>query len=374
MQHPCGVRAEATRVMPLARIITRSQACSRELALDLLARGYTVEIVPPDKIPDSLADLELRVDADSNPGQLIATVETQDGASLDFVHHLKAPMGDFVRRQPEPESSYTDDYPNDEPVSFNAELTLEDVELPTESPQLVAKIISPSAAILVEPFEEEPAHPAVPSEIETLKLETPAVETIDSPLHFAAEDLTIVTLPSVDPILFDAAPLEPTLTGSATSASVRPVDRAARLPWRAPLTFAAVVLLALALAVGARRNGKAAAEMPTLVPDAEKVLAASPATKSQPDPNPPPSPLPKPDPAIAVTPAVIAKAESVAIAVPTAHPNEVVAPNTVTYLDDRYKPAPKSYPAKRQARRHSKTHQQAHKHDTGIVAANSVTY
>ncbi len=49
--------------MALARIITRSNARSRELALDLLARGYAVEIISPDKIPDNIADLELRVDA-----------------------------------------------------------------------------------------------------------------------------------------------------------------------------------------------------------------------------------------------------------------------------------------------------------------------
>jgi hypothetical protein len=59
--------------MALARIITRSQPCSRQLALDLIARGYAVEIVSPDSIPDNLADLELRVEED--PGnQLVASV------------------------------------------------------------------------------------------------------------------------------------------------------------------------------------------------------------------------------------------------------------------------------------------------------------
>jgi hypothetical protein len=353
--------------MPLARIITRSQACSRELALDLLARGYAVEIVSPDKIPDSLADLELRVDAETNPDQLIATVETQDGASLDFIHHLKAPMGDFIRRPPEPESFYTNDSPNDEPVSFNAEPALEDIELPAESPQLVAKIISPSAAILIEPFDEENLQPAVPPEIETLKVETSEIESIESSPNFAAENWTVTTHATAAPIIFEAASLEPTPTNSATPASVRPVDRAARLPWRAAITFAAVVLLALALAVGSRRNGKTAIEMPAATPTAEKVLAASPATN--PDPNPPlQSPVPKPDPAIAATTAGAAKAEPVAIAAPAPHHDEVVARDTVTYLDNRYKPVPKS--TKHQAQRHSK----AHKRDSGIVAANSVTY
>src|ERR1017187_5705531 len=92
-----------TNDMALARIISRSQQCSRELALDLLGRGYTVEIVSPDAIPDSLADLELRVE--SGPADILtASVEAHRGArstSLEFVHHLKAPMGDFIRRPPE---------------------------------------------------------------------------------------------------------------------------------------------------------------------------------------------------------------------------------------------------------------------------------
>jgi len=89
--------------MALARIISRSHQCSRELALDLLARGYAVEIVSPDAVPDNIADLELRVD--SGPGDLLtANVETHNGAhsaSLEFVHHLKSPMVDFRRRPPQ---------------------------------------------------------------------------------------------------------------------------------------------------------------------------------------------------------------------------------------------------------------------------------
>jgi hypothetical protein len=89
--------------MALARIITRSHSCSRELALDLLARGYAVEIVSPDSIPDNLADLELRVEEDHG-NQLVASMQAHNGdrsASLEFAHHLKAPMVDFIRRPPE---------------------------------------------------------------------------------------------------------------------------------------------------------------------------------------------------------------------------------------------------------------------------------
>src|SRR5258706_10035827 len=118
--------------MALARIITRSNPCSRQLALDLLGRGYAVEIVSPDSIPDNLADLELRVEED--PGnQLIASVEAHNGehtASLEFLHYLKAPMPDFIRRPP-PEPHEAVHY-LEPPVNFNAEPGAEDVEPPAD--------------------------------------------------------------------------------------------------------------------------------------------------------------------------------------------------------------------------------------------------
>src|SRR6202790_4482825 len=107
--------------MALARIITRSHSCSRQLAFDLIARGYAVEIVSPDSIPDNLADLELRVEED--PGnQLVASVEAHNGertTSLEFVHYLKAPMPDFIRRPP-PEPHEAVPFP-EPPVSFRSE-------------------------------------------------------------------------------------------------------------------------------------------------------------------------------------------------------------------------------------------------------------
>src|ERR1035437_230291 len=132
--------------MALARIITRSHACSRELALDLLARGYVVEIVSPDKIPDNIADLELRVDA--GPGdRLTATVEAHDGersASLEFLHYLKAPMVDFIRRPPDaPEVVRF----SEQPVRFNAAPSIESVGLPAEVPQPAQKIVSPATGV-----------------------------------------------------------------------------------------------------------------------------------------------------------------------------------------------------------------------------------
>src|ERR1700757_2865706 len=110
--------------MALARIITRSNACSRELALDLLGRGYAVEIVSPDSVPDDLADLELRVEED--PGNhLVASVEAHNGehtAALEFLHYLKAPMPDFVRRPPELHEAAPS---SEKPVSFHVEHSAE---------------------------------------------------------------------------------------------------------------------------------------------------------------------------------------------------------------------------------------------------------
>lgn len=118
--------------MALARIISHSHEHCRELAVDLLARGYAVEIVSPDRIPDNFADLELRVDADI-ANALTAKVAARTGGHssiLDFVHHLSAPMGDFVRRPPK---TKFESIANPAPVNFNAEPTLAaEVEIPAQ--------------------------------------------------------------------------------------------------------------------------------------------------------------------------------------------------------------------------------------------------
>jgi hypothetical protein len=48
--------------MPLARIITRSPEESRELAAKLRARGYSVEIVSPEQVPETVADVEVTLE------------------------------------------------------------------------------------------------------------------------------------------------------------------------------------------------------------------------------------------------------------------------------------------------------------------------
>ena len=394
--------------MALARIITRSHQCSRELALDLLARGYAVEIVSPDKIPDNIADLELRVD--TGPGDhLIASVEAHDGdrsASLEFVHHLKAPMGDFMRRPPEPGEAF---HIPEEPVSFNAEPGIEDVELPADAPQLTPTIISPATQIFVdsecESFERDSEE--VPRLISLPDL-SPSV-AVEPPSHFA-EVVAMIAAPIAQSVMTEPAIVEapvvapaiaaPIATSVATPAKQQPTQQPQRHSrpagwfWRAGLTFASVVLLALVLGFGLRRTGKTATQI-SGVTTAEKVLAAPtdvntlsvpsaekdsgqvsamalppPATKSEAISN-----HVRQDPP--VVKAKAAKAETVTAktsitakaGVSRGHSNDLIARDTVTYLDERYKPESTPKSTKHVARRHPSSR----KHG-GVIAANTVTY
>jgi hypothetical protein len=84
--------------MALARIISHSRRYSQELALDLLQRGYAVEILSPDATPENVADLEFRVESD--PDLLSGTVKVHHGdhsASMDFAYRLKDRMVDVQK-------------------------------------------------------------------------------------------------------------------------------------------------------------------------------------------------------------------------------------------------------------------------------------
>jgi hypothetical protein len=415
--------------MALARIITRSQACSRQLALDLLARGYAVEIVSPDNIPDNIADLELRVD--TAPGdQLIASVEAHNGdrsASLDFVHHLKAPMVDFMRRSPEPlEAVY---FPA-EPVSFNAEQSseVEDIELPASALQLVPEAVSAVPDALPSPE----AHTGedevyIKDESLTAPHDTfPALEmALPIPIaeEYSAHDSIIDQPPqrpeivqSLDVQSLDAQAIE-VQSKEVHPKDVQPIDvrpsmvqperkpqarnRSARSFKRDALIFASVMLLALVLGYGIRRSGSdttkpsaqnsgavqsgnpetvaAASTSVNLVPAGSSVNAAvEDAARPAPEL---PQPLaidsgvnssqPPQQPQAMKPPAVVARTSiaSKPARIPHKHDGDLVARDTVTYLDKSFKPAPKPKSTKTLAHRKPGSH----KHG-GIVAANSVTY
>jgi len=332
--------------MALARIITRSQACSRELALDLLARGYAVEIVSPDAIPDNLADLELQVD--TAPGdRSIANAGAHDGegsAALEFLHHLKAPMRDFIRRPPQPRAAL---HFSEVPVSFDAEPSIEDLQSPAEVPQLATRVVSPAAEILVD-----------------AKLD-PKLEPKEG-----------------------ARPAVPLVTR----------DRAAGWRWRAALTFAIVLLLALVLAFGMRRTNKAAAPGVVLVEkvaaaptDVDLLSAAGSEKGSGEDPRQlpavtvstaalkpegnslrAPQELPVANAGVATASAATASATTATNGASISHrrDDDLIAPDTVTYFDKRFDPtASKAEPANQFARGPS-----SRKHDGGVIAAHTVTY
>jgi len=386
--------------MALARIITHSQACSRELALDLLARGYAVEIISPDSIPNDIADLELRVDTVLG-NQLIASVEAHNGertASLEFLHQLKAPMADFIRRPPEPRESA---HSPKEPVSFHAVPNVEAVELPAEAPQPAPKAVSPAADVLPVPEldREEGARLILPPE------PLPSVP-VELPSSCAVEASTIAQPTLVEPTTVEPTLVEATLVETTTVQSrekPQPPDRPAGWFWRAALTFASVVLLALVLGFGMRRTGKASAQGSAAAP-AENVAAAStdvgllsgaiPETDPQKDPGQVlAAPVPPPaTPAIRSqgnsnhTPEESRVAKAGAATASTAKPStakaeamtsyrlgaDLIARDTVTYFDERAsnETALRAKPAKRFARQH----QRSGKYSGGVIAANTVTY
>jgi hypothetical protein len=238
--------------MALARIITRSHSCSRELALDLIARGYAVEIVSPDSIPDNLADLELRVEED--PGnQLVASVQAHNGertASLEFVHYLKAPMADFIRRPPEPHEAV---HSPEKPARFIADQNGEVVEPPADAPHLAPETVCPAAEILhdaelvPELNRDDGACPVLPPH------QSPSLP-VQPPGHVAAAVSTMAR-PMIS---------KPTMAKSTIAPSVREWewrDRPAGWPsWRTALTAVSAVLLALVLSYGVRRTNKASAQ------------------------------------------------------------------------------------------------------------------
>jgi hypothetical protein len=395
--------------MALARIITRSQACSRELALDLLARGYAVEIVSPDAIPDNIADLELRVDA--GPGdQVTATVEAHGrdhSSSLDFVHHLKSPMVDFKRRPPEPRQASRF---SDVPVSFDAEQSLEDVEMPAEVSQSAAIDAEVGIDVVVADGIFVDHFPEIEIEENERLIEPsePLVSQPKSPVHLAPEALAQRESPAKP--TFEPSVEPGVLSPSDTPDTPQWRDRPAGWFWRVGVACVSIVALVL-LGFGFLQNGKAAArvsgqnsnsedvagkaapENASLAPPGKEIARVSPPSPS--------SPVTKPQPALAdtqqsstivVPPATVASivastaVASTAIAStaksPRKHDEDLIAPNTVTYLDKRFAPAPSSRrlaktkpKTKTTSTRHAANrHTSPHSHHGSVVAANKVTY
>jgi hypothetical protein len=352
--------------MTLARIITRSQACSRELALDLLARGYAVEIVSPDKVPDNIADLELRVDI--GPGdQLVANVEAHDGertASLEFVRDLKVPMVNIACRPPDVGEANSS---SGERGDFKVTPGIGDAELIAGAPQVASRAASRALEILLNReldfginLEEDPR------QIAPQALSRRPVKSLE---YLATEDAA-VPLPAI--VLHTRA-------GQLHS-------RSARWPRRAALILVSLVLLAVVLGFSMRRTSKGAARSSEVLPVDEmstastgvNLLSAVGAGKD-------PGRDPRQVSALSLPPVAAdsqgnyshppSGAQVAKVRVPLARSqimvsrDDLIARDTVTYLDKRYEPTPKAKPAK--PRLHGGT--RSHSTHGGGIAANAAT-
>jgi hypothetical protein len=352
--------------MALARIITRFDVCANELSLQLIERGYVVEIVSPDSIPDHAADLELRIDRYSHD-QLVATVKAGDGeraSSLNFVHRLKSLLPESAELT---KAIYCSDAADDSKA---------------DSPDIRSDIEEEKCPPMVRPsitFSNDRPQP--------VRASTPAINprttTVD-PATFllaAASALPATATPTPGPRL--VPPLrKKRLRGPANFYA------------GAALTFAAIVLLALALSFGVRHSTNQSVSAKPVVP--AKVAAASigmtaltdsnaateishqKETKNNPAEVTSEAPVAapansgkKPDAAaqpfsetnLGVTgDSKVSSAKKIA----SSHSYDFVAHDTVTYLDGRYKPAQNAesaIPARGAPSKHN-----------DAIAANTVTY
>ncbi len=396
--------------MALARIITRSQVCARQLASDLLARGYAVEVVTPDSIPGNRADLELRVEENAG-NQLLASVQAHDGrrsASFEFRHHLRAPIADFLRKTQETTEVI---YLSGEPGSFVAEPKPERVELPV-SPQLEPKIVSAPAPVLYDSRSDSGPDSGSAVSRSTASPSTDSISTESSwqktvpilpppqpqpPLSVkpvaAAEAPSPIAVPLAPPRL---APVRVPSATDQTRSKPNPRKRPPRWGWRAALAFTGMVSLALVVGLGARRPKKTYAPISEAL-STQKIstpsIHASPWVAASPDNShddstaipgeiysSPPSPSPiewgsdqAPRTADSAEEAVVRASivHKKALGKTSHHDEGSIARDTVTYLDPHYRPhAPKGRSANRLARRDSAPH----KHNGGVIAANTVTY
>jgi len=209
--------------MALARIITRSDTCSRELAFDLLGRGYAVEIVTPDSIPSHRADLELRVETGAGD-RLTASVIARDGersASLEFVRELKTTISDTV---PAPAALETDLVARS--TNAEAESSLKTLEAPVEA-SAAASAVRPTEIMLTpasEPIPQNKQYP-VPEIKPEIKEDVEAVKEALQPIAAEAQEV----MPNPLPLLAEELPGN---FASASSMIMRPTGQAAALRGR----------------------------------------------------------------------------------------------------------------------------------------------
>ena len=209
--------------MALARIITRSDTCSRELAFDLLGRGYAVEVVTPDSIPPHRADLELRVETGAGD-RLTASVVARDGersASLEFVRELRGPDSD-----PAPTPSALETNLAARSTSAAIESRFKSVEVPSET-SVVPGPVCPTEIMLSPAPEPIPQikQDLVPETKPEIKEDIQAVKDVLQPIDAGAQEVMPNHVPSL-------AEEPPGNFASASSMIMRPTAPAAALHGR----------------------------------------------------------------------------------------------------------------------------------------------
>jgi len=320
--------------------------------MDLLARGYVVEVVSPDAIPDNFADLELRVEADPS-NDLTANVSVHDGQhsnSFNFVHHLKEPMVDFVRRPPEtgPATYFPDGL-----VSFNGEPALFDaIELP---PEVAEQPMLPSNQVLKLPDEPQKADRPITLPEQGL----PSVK--ESEERHVRRGITLI---------IHRSRIKPKLKVTLKfKRKTKPVNVSGGLFLRWAANLAIGIVLAIVLARGVRREGGASSAQSLPVAGAVNVFAGRQSTR----------------------PAVSAAAEgpvsgsvekagkgSTSSALPGAPPvsSSANVESSLRKTDDLGTPEAAVYrdQAVAQFVRSTRHHKGHAKHDAGLIAADTVHY
>jgi hypothetical protein len=372
--------------MALARIITRSDVCSRALALDLLGRGYAVEIVTPDSIPANMADLELRVEA-ALGDRLTASVIARDGdrsSTLEFVRNLKTSAADLA-------PLLAKDF---KPITSVAEPAAE-VARPKVGALLPAPTASlfPAVALLGDaPSHSSPVGSILDREVSAPPISTPALLPLlaEKPPAVFASASSMIAPPSQQPT-------SPVFVRVGTDVSEdipqRVSDESSN---RTPnlLRSATVVLTILALlmvmvfGMNVLRSGKTAAAS-TAAPVADKGVPSSAVPSNSRTSNNGTSNSVAPH-AQASKVSASASVKSAHVAEPSSrkkisnlivkasvtnrkvmrrpgHNEDVIARDTVTYLDRSLEKATASQSAKHPAAPHRE-------HGNGVVAASAVTY
>jgi len=303
-----------------------------------------------------------------------------------------------MRRPPEPRQASRF---SQAPVSFDAEQSVEDLEMPAQLSHPAAQDVEVNVdaasadGIFLDHFPEieieESARLIEPSE--------PPVSQPNSSVHLAPEALAQRELMAESPFVTTTERLfEPSVEPSVLSPSDMPDtpqwrDRPAGWFWRvgvACVSIFALVLLGFGFLQNSKAAGKITPDNVSLAPQEKEIARVSPSSASS------SLPVAKPQPTLAdtqqsstgvvppatpVAPTMIAPTATASTAKsPRKHDEDLIAPNTVTYLDKRFAPAPsgrrlaKTKTNPKSTRPVASRHTTPHSHRGSVVAANKVTY